>query len=131
MKRMKQLLGIVLSLMLAVGSLPMPAYAAETGEIVVEGETAVEESEAEAPEIKDISEAEASETTDASEDEEPEDAIEEDAPQEAPQPQDEAQEAPQEEPQGKVGTCIGCQGVCRIQGQQADQENIQNRDHRY
>lgn len=100
MKRMKQLLGIVLSLMFAVGSLQMPAYAAETGEIVVEGETAVEESEAEAPEIKDISEAEASETTDASEDEEPEDAIEEDAPQEAPQQDEDApEEAPQDAPE--------------------------------
>ena len=60
MKCMKRWLGIMLSVMLAAGSLQVPAYAVDMDSTAAEAEIAVEEPEAEEPEI-----------TDASEDEEP------------------------------------------------------------
>ena len=61
MKSMKKRLGIMLSVMLAMGSLQSPVYAVDMDSTAVEAEIAAEELEDEEPEF-----------TDASEDDEPE-----------------------------------------------------------
>ena len=86
MKRMKRWLGIMLSVMLAAGSLQVPVYAAETGETAVEA--AVEE--------------ESIENEDGSEDEEPEEVPVEESAEESTGDIDSADEDVREELEDKT-----------------------------